>query len=251
MNVGLLLAAGEGSRLTPLGVPKFFLPVAGKPLFSRALENLYTLGARKVIIGLPSRLRPAIESLVNRQSETLCSDLFSSADIFFHYVDTPSSVHTLHEVFRQFLKSRGPKNGVEESQFLVSLIDSIVRPEDLRRFRQQIEKHPGSNILLVSRFVDDEKPLLVNAAPLGGGWMQVEKIGSDLVGAIGATAGVYVFQEAMLSRLEPFLQQGGVKLRNFLSKNQDSFFAWLTEKVVDVDRPEDVCIAEGFISGTN
>lgn len=49
---GVVLAAGEGSRLRPLTAsrPKPMLPVAGKPLLEHALDQLVDLGATALVV---------------------------------------------------------------------------------------------------------------------------------------------------------------------------------------------------------
>ena len=49
---GIILAAGEGKRLKPLGanIPKVMLPVLGRPVLEYVVKNLIEAGIKSIII---------------------------------------------------------------------------------------------------------------------------------------------------------------------------------------------------------
>lgn len=245
-RIGLLLGAGEGTRLSSLGVPKALVTVGGIPLYERALENLYQMGAQEVVVGLPKSLEGYFKNL-NKIGP------FSRDKVHFYYINTPSSLHTLDEVYRFWLELESTRSFQSKAHiFIVGLIDSVLTSSVITSFAKALNENIHLNLLLVSRFVDDEKPLWVELAEKIGfqkipAIFPISQIGADSEKSSGATAGLYVFQRETLKDLPNRVAKGAVKLRTFLSKNQAPFFAFLVEKVVDVDRPEDVLQAESCL----
>ena len=61
---GLVLAAGEGSRLRPFTYsrPKHLIPLLGKPLIQYPIEDLVSAGVRDVYLGSTILLRHSVST---------------------------------------------------------------------------------------------------------------------------------------------------------------------------------------------
>jgi len=217
---GAVIAAGEGSRLRELGVPKPLVEVAGQPLIAHVLGNFAEAGVSSVAV-------------IFNESERDCESYVR--DHFSRLVDpvVVKSTRSSLESFREILKVSAP------GRLLVSTVDAFCPRKDFVRFVREAEERPaGATVLAVTRYVHDEKPLWVNLARHG----RVSAIGGSRGDAV--TAGIYVFPEKIrklgipptLGRLREFLA--------WLASEDHPIEAVEIEKVVDVDRAEDVAAAE-------
>ncbi len=217
---GAVIAAGEGSRLKQLGVPKPLIEVAGVPLIEHVLGNFEAAGIVSAAV---------IFNEAERDCETFVRERFGRLVRTILVKTTRSSL----ESFRAILEA-APKG-----RLLVSTVDAFCPRRDFVRFVERASESPSpSTVLAVTRFVDDEKPLWVNIAGHG----RVSAVGGSTGDAV--TAGIYVFPERVrrlgipneLGRLRDFLA--------WLAKSGEPIQAVEIEKVVDVDRAEDLAVAE-------
>lgn len=217
---GAVIAAGEGSRLKQLGVPKPLIEVAGVPLIEHVLGNFEAAGIVSAAVIFNESERDC-EEFVRRRFERLVRTILVRT--------TRSSL----ESFRAILEA-APKG-----RLLVSTVDAFCPRKDFVRFVERASELPShSTVLAVTRFVDDEKPLWVNIAGHG----RVSAVGGSTGDAV--TAGIYVFPEKV-RRLG--IPNGLGRLRDFLAwlaKSGEPIQAIEIEKVVDVDRAEDLAVAE-------
>ena len=124
---------------------------------------------------------------------------------------------------------------------LISTVDAFCPQPDFLTFVKAIESFSSEALLLaVTPFVADERPLWVTMNENG----RITKLGGDFGEAV--TGGLYVVPESFRQRSIP---KGLNRLREFLT--------WLVnmgvptygiqiEKVIDVDRAEDVKLAEAL-----
>lgn len=88
--VGVILAAGKGTRMAPLPtpLPKPLLPVLGKPILQHQLELMKHYGIRRVFI------------VVNHQGIQIVRDLEQSAnlELSIEYIAQPEPLGTAHAV---------------------------------------------------------------------------------------------------------------------------------------------------------
>ena len=219
---GAVIAAGEGSRLKDFGVPKPLVEVAGAPLIAHVLDNLEAAGITSVAVIFNERERDC-EAYVRERYPRLVTQI--------QVKSTRSSL----ESFREILKI------APAGRLLVSTVDAFCPTKDFVRFVRRAEERPSdATVLAVTRYVHDEKPLWVNLARGHEG--RVSAIGGSRGDAV--TAGIYVFPEAVRRMKIPFTLG---RLREFLAwlaSEDQPVEAVEIEKVVDVDRPEDVAIAE-------
>jgi NDP-sugar pyrophosphorylase family protein len=218
-----ILAAGEGSRLLRdgFGVPKPLVRVAGVPLVERAARNLLAAGA-------------ATLTVIFNESEGDCAEHLASAlageDVRIFLKTTRSSLESLREVLKRM--PPGPA--------LVSTVDAFCAREAFVKFAREALAFEGATVLAVTPLVADEKPLWVR-------WSADAQI-SEIGGAAGdvVTAGVYLFSERVRA-LEPPPELG--RLRDFLRwlvLHGEPLYGVAISEVVDVDRGEDVELAEAL-----
>lgn len=222
-----VLGAGLGSRLQGLAKAKPLARIGGLTLVDRLEQQFRQLGAGEITFALRDELlTPGDKSSLPALAR-------------FHFVNTDSSLHTLAVLVE--------KLGTDQP-VLFSMVDTILREPDLRAFWDFCGSlKAGECALLVTPFVDDEKPL----------WVQVDGkgcvTGFGREGAQVVTSGMYYLSpEAM--RLAPQLVERGVhKMRNFLghlAEQRLPIKTFVVEKTIDVDHPSDLESAELFLRGT-
>ena len=226
---GGIIAAGDGSRLRRDGfaVPKPLVEVAGISLIEAVVRNFEAAGIAPLVVIVNERDAHCARRVRER---------FPHLAIRFIVKTTASSLESFREVTAA--PERGP--------MLVSTVDAWCRPADFSRFAEAaMECPPGSAVLAVTPLVADEKPLWVDLDADG-------RVGA-LGGATGAfvTAGMYLVPERV-RRLTPPVHLG--RLREFLmwlhAKGQP-MYAHVIPTVVDVDRAEDVALAEALERGAS
>jgi NDP-sugar pyrophosphorylase family protein len=124
---------------------------------------------------------------------------------------------------------------------LVSTVDAWCRAADFTRFVEAaVRRPPEAAVLAVTPLVSDEKPL----------WVDLEGDGRvrSLGGGDGAfvTAGMYLVPESV-RRVTPPRELG--RLRDFLAwlcRRGHPVYGEIISTVVDVDRAEDVALAEAL-----
>jgi NDP-sugar pyrophosphorylase family protein len=222
IRVGGILAAGEGSRLRAGGwaAAKPLVRVAGVPLVAHVLANFAAAGVSRLTV-------------IFNESEQDCADWirgrFPSLETEVILKTTASS----YESFRQ-VAARLPTGPA-----LFSTVDAWCPREDFLRFASAAAEAPPEAVTLaVTPFVADENPLraIVNRAG------RITALGGERGDVV--TAGMYVFPERV-RKLRPPESIG--RLREFLSwlaRSGETLLAFSIPAVVDVDRPEDVVLAE-------
>jgi NDP-sugar pyrophosphorylase family protein len=222
--LGGIIAAGEGSRLRQAGwiVPKPMVPVAGVPLIESAIRNFVAAGITRLSI------------IVNEQERDCAAWVrarFPELDLRLIVKTTASSLESFREV----------AGGAGTGRMLVSTVDAWCRPADFAGFVESALRRPReATVLAVTPLVDDEKPLGAVLDAEG----RVTALGVESPALV--TAGVYLVSERA-RRLEPPPRLG--RLREHLAWLLDSgepMYGDVIETVVDVDRAEDVALAEAL-----
>jgi NDP-sugar pyrophosphorylase family protein len=222
IRTGGILAAGEGSRLREDGwaMAKPLVPVEGVPLIEHAIGNFLAAGIEDLAIIFNAREEDCAQFVQTR---------FPGAPIRILVKTTASSLESYREI--SAMLPPGPA--------LVSTVDAWCPRADFVKFARRAARAPSEEtILAVTPFVSDEKPLWVRLDAKG----RITRIGGDSGDAV--TAGIYLFSER--ARGLPAPPNLG-RLREYL--------AWLVEQgeivrgisietVVDVDRAEDIALAE-------
>ena len=221
-----IIAAGLGERLRSAGLPKPLVPVAGRPLIHLTVDALAAGGADSITILLNTKGRAVRRSL---------ESAFPRLAWRFLEWDSPSS----WESFRKVCLSLAE----DQDRFVVSTTDTLMRPDDAARFARRTETSAADALLAVTSFVDDEKPLWVDFEENG----LIKAVGEDAVAHKFITCGLYgmsrTVAQAMVDRTHP-------RLRDYLKtavRDGLRVEAVTLGKTIDVDRPEDVAVAEQFL----
>ena len=227
IRVGGLLAAGEGSRLRAGGwtAAKPLVRVAGVPLVAHVLDNFAAAGVQRLTV-------------IFNESEQDCADWirgrFPSLEREVILKTTASS----YESFRQVAARLPP------GPALFSTVDAWCPREDFLRFASAAAAAPPEAAMLaVTPFVADENPLRATVNAAG----RITALGGEIGDVV--TAGMYAFPERA-RKLHPPEDIG--RLREFLSwlaRSGETLLAFSIPAVVDVDRPEDVALAEALAAG--
>jgi len=219
---GGIIAAGEGSRLRQGGfaMPKPMVPIAGVPLIESVIRNFHAARIGPLAIIVNEQERPCVDWVRRR---------FPDLDVEFIVKTTASSLESFGEVIRRHPGGR----------MLVSTVDAWCVEADFVRFVEAAARRPvEATVLAVTPLVADEKPLRVVMTADG----RVKEIG----GAAGdlVTAGMYLVPEAVRALTPP---AGLGRLRDFLqwlARSGAPLYGEIIEQVVDVDRADDVALAE-------
>ena len=219
---GGIIAAGEGSRLRQGGfvMPKPMVPIAGVPLIETTIRNLRAAKVGPLAIIVNEHERECVDWVRRR---------FPDLAIEFIVKTTQSSLESFGEVIRQHPGGR----------MLVTTVDAWCIESDFVCFVEAAARRPlGATVLAVTPLIADEKPLRVVMAADG----RITEIG----GAAGdlVTAGAYLVPESVRTSPPP---AGLGRLRDFLTwlaRSGAPIYGEIIERVVDVDRADDVALAE-------
>ncbi len=226
-----IIAAGQGERLLAAGIsePKPLVRVAGKPLVDHVLAAIEAAGIA------------SIACVVNEESagiEDHCRQRWPQLSFAFVRRTTPNSMESLFTL--------APL--LEDERFLLLTVDAIFAPQTLHRFLEAAKSHPDADAILgVTTFVDDEKPLWAKVADDG----RIEALGDEAYGSGWITAGLYVLAPSVFAEIEGSRRKQFGALRQFLGHLVASGYRVVAEPVgksIDVDRPEDIAVAEPFIA---
>ena len=229
LRVGIL-GAGLGSRLQSVSHTKALAAIDGIPLVARLQRQLLDLGAEKISLALRDELL----------TDTDKAGLPRDPRIEYIFVNTDSSLHTLAALVEHL--------GPAPAPVLFSMVDTILRPDDLRAFWDFCRGLPaGECAVLGTKFVDDEKPL----------WVRADKDG--YVTSFGAptgdfiTSGMYFLSPEAMQLAPSLVASGTHKMRNFLAhlvERGAAIKTFVVEKTIDVDHPSDLAMAADFLRGT-
>ncbi|HVN86520.1 MAG TPA: NDP-sugar synthase [Candidatus Binatia bacterium] len=226
-----VIAAGHGERLQRAGVlgPKPLVRVAGVPLIEHTLNAIRAARLREVVC------------IINEESGAVADHCADVRDLRLTFVrrTTPSSMESLFTLAQH----------LRDDAFLLLTVDAIVAPAVVRDFVRAAEEDcsGADGVLALSTFIDDEKPLRV-ICDAGG---RVTALGSTVTDSPLVTAGFYVFRPTIFAEVAAARAQQFTALRQFLAhlvaRGYDLRGAQVA-KSVDVDRPEDIAVAEAFIA---
>jgi NDP-sugar pyrophosphorylase family protein len=225
-----ILAAGAGARLRAGGfhLPKPLLPIAGVPLIGRLLGAVQPL------------LPEAIVCIINTQGASVADyarQHYPALPIQFVQQDTASS-------YESFTVLCAHLHG---SPFLVTTVDSVFPPAFLPQFVAAASQHPGMDMLLsLTTFIDDEKPLHVRLDER----QRIVQLGDAARGSAYITSGFYYCSPRISAACAALGPTRVSALRAFLGwlVQQDYWLqGYLAPKTIDVDRPQDIAVAEQFV----
>ncbi len=221
---GGIIAAGEGRRLREAGwaVPKALVPVAGMPLVERVIRNFQAAGIGSLVIIVNER---------SQECEPWLRARFAELDLQVLVKTTASSLESFQEVGARLGPGRAP----------ISTVDAWCPAAAFRTFLEGARSFPAdATVLAVTPLAEDEKPLWVSLGPGG----RVRGLGGPSGDVV--TAGMYLVPERV-RRLSPPPEVR--RLRDFLAwllREGEPIYGISLPAVVDVDRAEDVALAEAL-----
>lgn len=227
MSAGLkggIIAAGEGSRLRQAGftMPKPMVPIAGVTLIESVLRNFVAASIAPVAVIVNEDERAVVDWVRSR---------FPALAVEFIVKTTVSSLASFREV-----TARHPGG-----RMLVSTVDAWCREADFVRFVEAALRRPEeATVLALTPLVADEKPLRAARDAAG----RVTRLGGETGDLV--TAGMYLVPESVRTLVPP---SGLARLRDFLTWLPGAgapVYGEIIETVVDVDRPDDVALAEAL-----
>jgi NDP-sugar pyrophosphorylase family protein len=224
---GGIIAAGEGSRLRQAGftAPKPLVAVAGVPLIASVIGNFMAAGVVRIRIIVNEHERDCVDFVRAR---------FPTLDADFVVKTTASSLESFREV-------AGARDG---GRMLVSTVDAWCPEDDFVRFVRAARRRPiEATVLGVTPLVADENPLWVERDDAG----RITALGGSSGSLV--TAGLYLVSSRVRQTPPP---AGLGRLRDYLgwlSRSGEPLYAEIVETVVDVDRGEDVALAEALAAG--
>lgn len=224
-----IIAAGDGTRLKP-GHPalvKPLVPVAGVPLCHWVVGSFWRAGIQDFTVILNTRGGAVSESLLSA---------FPKASWDFRVADTASSWESFRLVARALSKRTG--------NFLMSTVDSLISPEDVARFAREMGSRDAPAGLALTSFVDDEKPLWADLGPEG----LVRALGPQARSSRHVTAGLYYLTRDLAQKMpEASAHRSLRQYWTSLVATGLPVAGVVLTKTLDVDRPEDLLEAEGFV----
>lgn len=228
-----IIAAGEGSRLLQEGFKglKPMVRVNGEMLIDRLIRIFLDNNASSIII------------LINEQSQELEAHLNNLAleiplNVFVK--TTPSSFHSFYELMKQ--------GGAGAEEVCLTTTDSVF---DEKTFSEYIKdfrnNHNNDGLLAVTSYVDDEKPLYVNADPEN----LITSIADEPVSkAPTVSGGIYCLRKKALALVPVAMEKGIERMRNFqklMITEGLQLEAFAFGKIIDIDHVTDITKAEAFL----
>lgn len=226
-----IIAAGLGERLQQGGIaqPKPLVPVGGRALIDHVLGGVAAAGIDEVA---------CIVNEIQHGVEEHCRRVWPGLRLEFVRRTTPSSMESLFAL--------APLLGREP--FLLLTVDSIVAPSALSGFLDAAAGIPdAAGALALTRFVEDEKPLWAKPDPDG----RLIALGPEASDSGHVTAGFYCFDPVIFAEIDTARERRFTAFRHFLGHLLDQgypLYGVPVAKTVDVDRPEDISIAEAFLA---
>jgi NDP-sugar pyrophosphorylase family protein len=229
-----IIAAGEGSRLKKGGVSgsKPMVTLQGVPLIARLMRLFLRAGASRILV------------VINEYSmdvEAYLKGLNLQVPVVVIKKNTPSSLHSF-AALAPLLQSE---------KFCLTTVDTVFTELE---FCQYINVFNISNdcdgLMAVTAFVDDESPLWVKT---GTDFKVVafEDTKSDDVKFV--SGGIYCLRKPVLTTVVKAVESGTVRMRNFqrqLLSDGWRINAHPFQKIMDIDRAEDLAAAEDWLATT-
>ena len=226
-----IIAAGEGSRLQEEGIKK------PKPLVTL---NGETMIDRLVGIFLENRAQ-SVSIIVNREMTAVREHIARwRLPVPLHLVveSTPGSMHSFHLLSRE----------IEGYPFCLTTVDTIFKPNEFARFIDYAENaNEYDGVMGVTSFVDDEKPLYIEA----GGDNIIKAFRDQNGGECGyISGGIYCLNKKAVGVLDSCMKSGVTRMRDYqraLIEAGCRLKAYEFGTILDIDHAADIATAERFL----
>jgi NDP-sugar pyrophosphorylase family protein len=229
MKAGII-AAGLGERLVQGGVtlPKPLIPIGGAPLIGRIIEAAAGIHADGIVC-IVNDLRPSLHAYLAGTQWPAPLEVIKKT--------TGSSLESLFQL----------APALHAAPFLLFTVDAVFPMTALSRFlRGARSMTTAGGVLALTRFLDDDRPLLVDIARD----RRITAIGESVSESPYATAGFYYFRPDIFDYQAAAADRKLGSLRQFLSFLVDQgypLYGIRVSKTIDVDRAEDVEAAERYV----
>ncbi len=226
-----IIAAGEGSRLKAesVALPKPLVEINNVPMIERLFSIAINNGAESISCIINEEFNEVHEFLKKRRFEIPFNLIIKS---------TPGSLHSFYAL----------KPFLENKSFCLTTVDTVFAEEEFRNFIREAESHKEyDGLLAVTDFIDDEKPLCADVDQN----FRILKFEDTAENLKLATGGIYYFSKNIFSEMEKAVNNGMMRLRNFLKLLVEKDFeihAYKFSKIIDVDHYSDIKTAEEFLT---
>lgn len=228
---GLILAGGEGSRFAAEGIatPKALIPIGGVPQLLRLARTLDRLGCAS----LTCLVRDGVDLA------PIAADLRRlRVPLALRSCITPSSLHTL--ALGLEVVPHGP--------VFCAMVDTLIPAPDWARLydgsRRALARGADA-VLVVTPFVDDERPLFVALDDRD----RVCRVGAEAGDPVLVTGGVYVLSDRIRATAAEAIAAGRSRVRAWLGRLvQAGCDVQVVEvpKIIDLDRRRDLEAARAW-----
>lgn len=237
---GLILAAGEGSRLAADGLttPKAFVDVAGTPQLLRLVETLEMLRCTSITcmlnesaiawlrVNSDARLIRAAREIERKATVVPCR--------------TPSSLHTFVAGLER----------LSAGSVFVSMVDTVMPPNDWPAVYdgacRALTDGAVAALAVTPARDDDDAPLWVGVDPDG----RIAALGEPAASGGWVTGGIYAFSTVARDRAAGALASGMHRMRIFLDDlvaSGASVRAIEVDRIVDIDHLKDLERANAYM----
>ncbi len=228
-----VIAAGEGSRLKAESVtlPKPLVEINKVPMIERLFAIAINNKAESISCIINEEFKEVHEFLKNKKFKVPFNLIVKS---------TPSSLHSFLAL----------KPFLENKSFCLTTVDTVFAEEEFRNFISEAESRKEyDGLLAVTDFIDDEKPLCADVDEN----FRILKFEDNAENLKFATGGVYYFSKNIFNEMEAAVNNGTMRLRNFLKlliERNYNIHAYKFSKIVDVDHYSDIKTAEEFLNSS-
>jgi NDP-sugar pyrophosphorylase family protein len=241
-----IIAAGVGSRLQQEGVtvPKPLVSLRGQVMIDRLLRLFVRHDAESISIIINEEMPEVRRYLEQWGAPEHLATLGLSADFPFHLLikNTPGSMHSLAALAEV----------IPEGRFCLTTVDTIFHASDFAHYLRaftSLTAEEGDGCFAVTRYVDDEKPLYVQAAadgrsiaafadtpPTGDWYVSGGIYGLDTRTAFPILRQCMATGQVRMRQFQRALIAGGLRLR-----------LYPFDQIIDVDHADDIAKAEQFL----
>ena len=228
MKAGII-AAGLGERFRDAGIvtPKPLLVVGGKTLLERAIEAAAEAGAEEIAL-IVNAESPEVASYVRQRRWPV--------PVALTVKTTPSSMESFFTL----------EPWLHGSPFLLTTVDAVTARGTLASLASAGLAAGPCGTLAVTSFVDDESPLWVRL----GANAEILALGPAAAGSGWVTSGAYFFHPSVYDHVGEARRKRLGRLREFLAmlvERGERLFGHRAGDSIDVDRPQDIAVAERFL----
>lgn len=229
-----IIAAGEGSRLASEGIdtPKPLVRIAGEPLIDRLIRIFMDNDADDIYCICNDRTAQVASHLAALQRDGLQG---RPVPLQFLVKSTPSSMHSFFAL-SHFLTD-GP--------FVLTTVDTVFREAEFAEYIEAFRHTPCDALMGVTRYVDDEKPLYVDADRE----MNITAFADQPTGTPYVSAGIYAMHTPAVYTLNNCIARAENRMRNFqraMLADGRKVKAWEFSTVFDIDHADDIRKAESL-----